>query len=476
MNVLFAAVECFPFAKVGGLGDVIGSLPKELNKLGADTRVIMPRYSCIKESLVEDLELDSEFDCYLYQDKHHIKIYKETYNGVIYYFIDCPEFYANGTVYDGSNDFNRWAFFQNAVCESIAHLKDFKADILNAHDWHTGMIPQIIKVKYQKAYPKLKTVYTIHNVLYQGVYDRSLAQAFGINYDGAMEHDGMMNFMKSAIMNADYVNTVSETYAVELLTNSYFQMGIGYAFNYRKRENRFSGILNGLDYTLFNPWTDKTLSKRYSFYNYKNGKKAAKIKLYESLGVDFDTEVPMMAMVTRLTSQKGLDLVREVIEKFLNEYNVKLVIIGSGEKQYEDFFRCLENRYNSKVKCFLGYSDTMAHLTYAASDIFLMPSAFEPCGLSQIIALKYGSLPLVRETGGLKDTVDPYNEYAMTGNGFSFTDYNANDMLYVMRYCMNTYYNDKEAWDMLVKNAMKCDYSWKISAKKYLNLYKELTK
>ncbi|MBP5342706.1 glycogen synthase [bacterium] len=474
MNILFAGVECFPFIKIGGLGDVLGSLPKELNSLGADTRVIMPKYSVIKEELLKDIEFVDEFYVFVANKANTVKLWKLKHDGVVTYFIENEKYFNRDRVYDFPDEMERWALFQIAVVESLKYMDDFKVDILNCHDWHTGMIPELIKVKYFKEYGSIKTVFTIHNIMFQGECDRQTAKLFNIPFSNVMEQSGKMNFMKSAIVASDYVNTVSETYSKELLSSEYFSMGLGSILNQKAKAKAFGGILNGLDYSLWNPKTDKTIPFNYSFENYKIGKEKAKRMLYDKLErTDFYTDVPMMAIVSRLTRQKGLDLITEVINNLLNDYTFKFIVIGTGEKWFEDFFLDLEKQHPYKVKCYIGYSDELAHLAYAASDIFLMPSAFEPCGLGQMIALRYGSLPLVRETGGLKDSVMPFNEYTMEGNGFSFTNYNAYDMDYVIRYAFRTY-KDKYKWDCLVKNAMESDYSFYSSAIKYFKLYKRL--
>lgn len=475
MNILFAGVECFPFIKIGGLGDVLGILPKELNSLGdVDTRVIMPKFSVIKEELLKDIEFIDEFYVFVGQKAHKVKLWQEKYNGFIIYFLENEKYFNRERVYDFPDELERWALFQVGTVEAMKYMKDFKVDVLNCHDWHTGMIPEIIKVKYFKEFGNIKTVFTIHNIMFQGECDRQTAKLFNMPFSNVMEMNGKMNFMKSAIVSADYVNTVSDTYSKELLSSDYFSMGLGSILNQKAKAKAFGGILNGLDYVLWNPETDSGIPLNYTFKNYKEGKEKAKRVLYDKLGrEDFYTDTPMMAIVSRLTRQKGLDLITHVIDNLLNDYTFKFVVIGSGERGYEDFFRDLEKRHPYKVKCFIGYSDELAHLTYAASDLFLMPSAFEPCGLGQMIALRYGSLPIVRETGGLKDSVMPFNEYTMEGNGFSFTNYNAYDMDYVIRYAFRIY-KEKDKWDTLVKHAMESDYSFKQSAIKYYKMYKDL--
>ncbi len=473
MNILFAAVECFPFAKVGGLGDVIGSLPQELNKLQNDCRVIMPFYKTIKSELVKDVKEVASFKVFLGKKSYDVSLLSEVYNGVTYYFVKNDEFYGRDRVYDFPDEESRWALFQISVIEAMKALKnDFQVHILNCHDWHTGMIPYLIKSKYYSEFGQVKTIFTIHNVLYQGEYERQTTrQIFNVEVVDEIEHNSKLNFMKAGIMCSTFVNTVSQTYCKELLNSDFLGKGMTQYLKERFKQGRFVGIINGIDYETWNPRTDKDIPINYSFENYKEGKLAAKKVLYDKLGVDFYTNVPCIGLVSRLTQQKGLDLIMEIAEDLIEDCTFKFIIVGSGEAKYEEFFKELERKHPFKVKCYLGYSEELAHLVYAASDMFLMPSLFEPCGLGQLIALRYGSLPIVRETGGLKDSVEPYNEFDLTGNGFSFTNYNSHDMLYVIKYAFRHFNGYPEHWDILVENAMNCDYSWTVSAKKYLLLY-----
>ena len=472
MNILFASSECFPFIKIGGLADVVGALPKSLKRFRNDVRVVLPKYRSIPEVYAKQMERVLETHVYVDWRKQYVGVYKLEYNKVIYYFIDNEYYFgARDRVYDYEDEGERFAFFQKAILEAFKYL-DFKFDIIHANDWHTGMIPHLIKSVYRFDYPNVKTVYTIHNIAYQGVFPLQCYKMFNVEFDSIFEYQGCINFLKAGIAEADLVTTVSETYADEILDDYY---GFGMQNILRQRKDDLLGIINGLDYSVFDPKKDKILPKKYTVDNFEEGKVAAKEELYKRLGVDFYTNCPMIAIVSRLVSQKGLDLISHIMEEILDEYKIKFIILGSGESRYEDYFRRLEEKYPWKVKSYIGYSDELAHLIYAASDIFLMPSRFEPCGLGQLIALKYGSLPLVRETGGLKDSVQPYNEYELTGNGFSFTHYNAHDMMYVLKYALRTY-NLKSHWNELVRNAMTADYSWNASAKKYNEAYKKLLK
>ncbi len=475
MNILFAGVECFPFVKIGGLGDVLGSLPNELNSLGEDARVILPKYKTIKRELLEKIKFLEYFYVKVGQASEYVGLFELKYNKVKYYFIDNEKYFGRDKVYGFSDEYDRWAFFEIAIVEAIKHFKDFKVDILNANDWHTGMIPYLIKNNDSAEIRNIKTVFTIHNILYQGECDKGFAQIFNLPFDSTMELNGNMNIMKCAILNADSVNTVSEQYKNELLSSDYFAMGLKDALNEVYNKGLFSGILNGIDYNIFNPKKDGIIPMKYSYSTYKEGKLLAKEELNKRMNITFNNDYPLMSIVSRLTKQKGLDLIVRVIDEMINDDKrpFNFFILGNGERQFEDFFYGLECRYKDRVKFYNGYSDELAHIVYAASDLFLMPSAFEPCGLGQMIALKYGTLPIVRETGGLKDSVEPFNEYEMKGNGFSFTNFNAHDMMYTIRYALDKIKRKKNR-NLLVKNAMNSDYSFKASAIKYLDLYKKV--
>jgi len=469
MNLLMVSSECYPFVKVGGLGDVIYALPKELNKNGCDARVILPKYKSIKKNLLEGITKIANYYAFLGPRPFEINLYELKKDNVTYYFIENEKYFNRDNIYGYEDDIERWALFQLAVIDAINYL-DYKIDIINCHDWHTAMIPEVIKARYFKEFGSIKTLLTIHNVAFQGITDRSNSKLFNLDFDSVMDMDGKLNFLKCGIVASDYVNTVSETFVKELIDSNFFSMGLSNIFMSKYRKGELFGILNGIDYDIFDPLKDEYLPLKYNFDNFKEGKLEAKKQLYKKLKVDFYDNVPLIAIVSRLTKQKGLDLLLEVIENLMKDLTFKLVIIGSGDEYYESCFKRLEETHPYKIKCFFGYSDELASLSYAASDMFLMPSAFEPCGLGQMIALKYGSLPIVRETGGLNDSVEPYNEYELTGNGFSFTDYNAHDMEYVIKYAFRTY-SQENCWNILVQNAMDSDFSFKKSALKYINLY-----
>lgn len=470
---LHVSAECTPFVKIGGLADVVGTLPSEIKKLrGSEVRVFLPYYKAIPlkfKNKTEDvlnftMPFADEEECYV-----GVKQLKK--GNILYYFID-NEFYfgSRDKVYDYADESARYAYYQLAVLESLKRL-DFIPDVIHAHDWHTGMIPFLVKTKYREL--GAKTVLTIHNLAYQGIFPLDDFKLFNIEYNSKIEFEGFLNFLKTGISTADLVTTVSKTYAREIVTD-YF--GYGMQSLLKQKGSSVKGILNGVDYNEFNPETDKLIKVKYNKETVKEGKSANKLALYKELGVKFDTDKPLIGIVSRLVSQKGIDLIKRVFDEMLEIDDFHFVVLGSGNKEYEEYFIDLEARFPEKVKATIGYSNKLAHMIYAGCDIFLMPSKFEPCGLGQIIALKYGTIPIVRETGGLVDTVSPYNEYEKVGNGFSFTNFNAHDMMHVLRYAMHIYYHNPESWDILVNHAMIADFSWTQSAKAYKDVYKELLK
>lgn len=471
MNVLFVAAECQPFVKIGGLADVVGSLPQELKRLGnLDVRVIMPKYKQIPILYREKMTLVQEFSIVL-GDKQAVYVGLLTFKkgNIQYYFIDNEFSFARETVYNFGDESERFAYFQKAVIESLPYL-DFVPDVIHVHDWHAAMIPLLLKTKYSQ-YRDIRTVLTIHNLAYQGIFPINDYRLFNMDFDYRFEYEGYLNFLKAGIVCADTITTVSPTYAKEILTD-YFGYGMQKLLTLRQAE--LTGIINGIDYAEFDPSKDKLLKANYSFANYREGKQVNKKALFQKLAVNFDPKPLLIGMVTRLVSQKGLDLVKRVFQEIMSTDDVRLIVIGDGEPQYVDYFRELSNAFPEKVKAYFGYSNELAHLLYGAADLFLMPSKFEPCGLGQIIALKYGTLPLVRETGGLVDTISPFNEYEQTGNGFSFTHFNAHDMMFVIRYANRIFKEKPASWDQLVEHAMSADFSWEASAKQYKTLYKQV--
>lgn len=347
-------------------------------------------------------------------------------------------------------------------------------DVIHVNDWQTGLVPYILKNNYHyyPEYRRIKTMFSIHNIQYQGVFPKEIMNIMYMPYSSSLEYDNCINYMKCAIMESDIVTTVSDTYKNEVLTDEY-----GYRLNYilELRKYDFYGILNGIDVNKYNPETDKEISFHYSLNNYIQGKAANKQHLLEYFGLNKNENVPVFGLVSRLVDQKGIDILMPILEDVLVHSNALFILMGSGDKVYEDYFRYMENKYPTRFKSFIGYSDSVAQKIYAGADIFLMPSKFEPCGLGQMIALRYGTLPLVRETGGLKDTVKPYNKYEDSGWGFSFANYNTESLKEVMYFAIDTF-KDKKAWESLVKRAMELDYSWNKSAKAYINLYEKCVK
>ena len=471
-NVLFVASEAVPYIKTGGLADVAGTLPEYFDKDKLDVRVILPRYACIKDELKDGMRLLFDVNVRLAWRNQHAFVYAAENNGITYYFID-NEFYFNSAKPYGEarGDIEKFAFFCRAVL-TVMPLIGFKPDIIHCHDWQAALIPVYLYDEFGKTefYKNVKTVLTIHNLKFQGVYSRELVgDVLGIsdNYfdSGMVESGGNMNLLKGGLYFADKITTVSNSYASEIKTEFYGE-GLDSFIRYRERD--LYGIVNGIDYKTFDPETDKYI---YSPYNAENIDKKLlnKRELQRILGLPEDESVMLIGVVSRLTGQKGFDLVECVLDEML-QGNVQLVVLGTGEERFENMFKYFEGKYPQKRKVNLCYSEELSHKIYAGADAFLMPSLFEPCGLSQLMSLRYGALPIVRETGGLKDTVEPYNEFEGTGTGFSFTNYNAHDMLNTVRYAQRVFENKNE-WQKTVIRAMKKDFSWKNSAKAYEKLY-----
>ena len=475
MKVLFCASECVPFVKTGGLADVVGSLPKELLKQGCDVRVVIPKYRVIDWSYIVSMEHICHFQLPFGDGSVFCGIDSLEYEGVRFYFIDNLAMFGHDGVYTGDEQEGfRYAFFCKAVLGSLPKI-DFFPDVIHCNDWQTGLIPALLRMQYSHdpEYAKIKTVYTIHNLRFQGLYCwNRIASVLHLdwrffNQDG-LEFYGLLSFMKGGINYSDRITTVSPTYAEEICTDYYGERLDGLL---RARKYSLSGILNGIDTVSYDPKTDPALPDHYSIRN-PQVKKVIKQKLQQDLGLA-ERDVPMLSMVTRLTDQKGLDLVQCVLEEILS-LDVQLVVVGLGDSKYTDMLRNAQRRhYGSVVLCSV-LDESLARRVYAASDIYLMPSQFEPCGLSQMIAMRYGTIPIVRETGGLKDSVIPYNKYTDEGTGFGFRNYNAHEMLKQIEDATWLWRNDPEMWDRMIHRAMKEDFSWKASAKKYLALYKNM--
>lgn len=474
-RLLFAAAECTPFIKTGGLADVIGSLPKALKGKELDIRVVLPKYGQISEQWKKKMNPVKSITVPLAWRNQYCGIDSLEHEGILFYFIDNEYYFSREGLYGFYDDGERFAFFSRAVLQILPHI-DFHPDILHCHDWHTAMISVFLKTHYQHNpyYQNIKTIYTIHNLMYQGVFPYTLLEdILGLDHkhfsiDG-LEYHGQINFMKGGIIFSDLLTTVSKTYAEEIQTPYFGETLDGLL---RKRKKYLYGIINGIDENFYNPKTDPFIFSNYA-RSYKR-KVKNKEKLQEALKLTVDPNLPMIAIVSRLVNSKGIDLIAHVLEDLI-ALDLQIVVLGTGEEKYENLFRSHAVRYPQKLAAKIEFDEGLAHQIYAASDMFLMPSRFEPCGIGQLIALRYGSIPIVRETGGLKDTVQSYNEYTQEGNGFSFTHYNAHDMLYTVKRALQ-YYQDKKIWDTIFKNALQADFSWKKSAEQYLFLFENLLK
>lgn len=476
MKILFAASEAHPFIKVGGLGDVAYALPKALRKLGIDARVIVPKYGSIADQLKQSMNTIATFNVPVGWRNQYGGLQYMEYDGIPFYFIDNEYYFNREGAYGYYDDGERFAYFCRATLEAIRHMGDFTPDVIHCNDWHTGAIIPILKAHYSwdMQFSRIRTVYTIHNLQYQGVFPKEIiTDLLGLGWDyfteDKMKYYDAVSFMKGGITMADKITTVSGSYAEEIKTAYY---GEGLDGLLRQRSWDLWGIVNGIDTEIFNPETDKEL-----FCNYNGGNIEYKLKnkeeLQKSLNLPVNKDIPMIGMVTRLVDQKGLDLVACVLEEIL-QMEIQLVVLGTGDSKYEDMFKHFAWKYPNKVSAHIYFNNTLAKRIYASSDMFLMPSKFEPCGIGQLLALRYGTLPIVRETGGLKDTVFSYNEFTQEGNGFSFTNYNAHDMLNTIRRAVYFYCNQKDTWNELVKKAMWEDNGWQKSANKYIELYSSI--
>lgn len=474
MKVLFAASEAVPFIKTGGLADVIGSLPKELVGQELDVRVILPKYGDIPAKYRNAMEPVVTHNIYVGWRKQYIGIQMLKQDGVTFYFVDNEFYFNRPGIYGYGDEAERFGFFCKGVIETLP-LLDFQPDVIHCHDWQAGMIPVLLKAHYSHLpfYSQIKTVTTVHNLKYQGVFSQDLfKELFGLSDDHftgtALELHGGASFLKGGLLYSDRLTTVSQTYAEEIQTPYY---GEHLDSLLRHRKDQLTGIVNGIDYDVFDPMTDPHLAVNYRDSLTK--KLLNKTALQNRLGLADKPDVPMLALVTRLVQQKGLDLIQHVLKEIL-QLDIQLVVLGTGEYAYEQMFRDAARKHPDKVAAQILFDESLAHQIYAASDLFLMPSQFEPCGIGQLIALRYRSVPIVRETGGLKDTVQPYNEFTGEGTGFSFQNYNAHDMLHTIRRAVFFYKNDREAWSKIQQNMKKGDFSWKKSAQQYIALYKEM--
>ena len=475
MRVLFVASESHPFIKVGGLGDVAYALPKALRKLGVDARVIIPKYSSIPEGLKSSMETIATFNVTVGWRNQYGGLQYMEYDGIPFYFIDNEYYLKRYTAYGHIDDGERFAFFSRAVLEAIKYMGDFRPDVIHCNDWHTGPIAPILDAfyKWQLEYANIKTVFTIHNLQYQGVYAKEmLAELLGLGWDyfteDRMKYYDAISFMKVGLNMADKITTVSETYAEEIKT-PYYGEGLESLLQYRSSD--LCGIVNGIDTEIFNPETDNELYYNFNAYNFEN-KLRNKEQLQKELNLSINRDVPMIGIVSRLVRQKGFDLIAFIIEELLG-MDIQLVVLGTGDLEFENMFKHHAWKNPHKVSANIFFDNKLAKKIYASCDMFLMPSQFEPCGIGQLLALRYGTIPIVRETGGLKDTVKAYNEISGEGNGFSFTHYNAHDMMYTIRRAVGFYHN-KDLWREIATRAMREDNSWGKSAQKYIQLYDSL--
>lgn len=474
MKVLFAASESHPFIKTGGLGDVIGALPKYLKLLDVDVRVVIPKYKNISKNIIDKLKYVTNFYVKVGWRNQYCGIFEYENEGVTYYLLDNEYYFNRDGLYGYYDDGEKFAFFDRAVLEFLKVI-DWQPQIIHCHDWQTGMIPVMHKLEYRRDlfYYDMKTVFSIHNIFFQGNCDPGiLPELFGYDFqpffNGSLELNGAVSFLKGGLNYSDRISTVSRSYANEIQTPEY---GEGLEGLLRERSYALSGIVNGIDYSEYDPSQDNYIYDKFNIDSIEK-KVKNKTKLQKDLGLPIKEDVPLIGIVSRLTHQKGCDLVINSIDRLLQR-NIQIVILGTGDYLYEQTFKRLQINYPDKVSANIMFDNSLAHKIYAAADMFMMPSLFEPCGLGQLIALRYGAIPIVRETGGLKDTICPYNKYNGVGNGFSFRNYNHNELFNTTEYALQIY-SDKEAWRSIVEQAMNSNNSWSKSAKEYKQLYKGL--
>lgn len=478
-KILFVSAEVFPFAKVGGLADVAGSLPKSLVSMGYDIRVAMPRYKSIQSNMkyIKDFPVDigaRQETCIVREGEINFNSNKQD-KTIPVYFVDNYHYFNRQSVYSYFDDEERFAFFCKAILEMLPRI-DFKPNIIHCNDWHVGPICMLLNEKYKKTefYKDIKTLFTIHNLEYKGDFSKKVLTLFGMTDElftpEKTEFYGMFSFMKTGLVYADIINTVSETYAKEIQTPEYGEKLEGLL---KSREKDLYGIVNGIDYEIFNAQTDKNIYKNYN-KNTINYKKHNKNALQKEMGLPQE-DVPIISIISRMAEQKGLNLIIDKIDEMM-ENKLQFILLGSGEKRYEKAFEELQKKYPEKIAVHIGFNISLAHKIYAGSDFFLMPSRFEPCGLGQMISLRYGTIPIVRETGGLAETIIDIEKDKEKGNGFSFEKFCADDMISTIKRGIKFYNSNKEEWNKLVKNAMSTDFSWERSGKKYSVLYENMIK
>lgn len=474
MNILYITSESTPFIKTGGLADVSGSLPKDIKKNNHDIRVVLPLYSQIPQEYKDKME----YQGYFYVDfgwmHKYCGIFKTVVDDVEYYFLDNEKYFDRNRIYGEFDDAERFIFFSKAAA-LLPKIINFNVDVIHSNDWHTGLVPVYVNDfrTGDDFYKDVKTVYTIHNIKYQGIFDRSVFHMTGLdskymNFNDLEFHDAI-NFMKGGIIHSTKFNTVSRTYADEI-RHSFFGEGLEDVINYHSY--KLSGIVNGIDYDIWDPSKDKIIEKNYGIRSLKK-KSENKLFLQRKYGLPENKDVCMIGMVTRLTSMKGIEILRYILEELIQE-DIQFVVLGTGEYEYEEMFKYFEYKYPDKFAARMYFNTDESNMIYAASDLYMMPSIAEPCGISQLIAMKYGSLPIVRETGGLKDTVEPFNRYEEKGTGFTFKNINAHELLFKTKEAVSVYYNEKDLFNKIVKNAMKSKFDWEKSSKEYIDLYRSL--
>lgn len=473
MNVLFAASECAPFIKTGGLGDVIGALPKVLSQKGQNVSVVLPNYNDLPNEYKEQLEFVCDLEVPVGWRMQYCGVFRLEHDGLTYYFLDNEYYFKRHGSYGYYDDGERFAFFSRAILECLPYL-DIRPDLIHSHDWQTGLISVLLKAHFRNHpfYKGIKTVFTIHNLRYQGVFPKNvLSELLDLsdlyfNQEG-LEFYGNVSYLKAGLAYSDYLTTVSETYAEEIQCAYYGEQLDGFL---RMKNHQLVGIINGIDQESYNPETDPQLFQNFNSFD---GKQENKRQLQKELGLAEQADIPVLSMVTRLVDQKGVDLLTGVIHEIM-ALDVQLVILGTGESQYENTLKALADQYQGQFVFCCFFDDGLARKIYGGSDLFLMPSKFEPCGIGQLLAFRYGTLPLVRETGGLKDTVQPYNELTGEGTGFSFKNYNAHELLHTIEFAIWIYRLQPEKWRALVEQALTLDFSWEQSATQYISLYNKL--
>ena len=474
-KILFASSEAVPFIKTGGLADVVGSLPKYFDRKQFDVRVILPKYACIDQKLKAKMKRVADFTVKLGWRNQSARILKAKADGIQYYFVENEFYFAGerpyGEIYQ---DVEKFAFFSKAVLEALDKI-NFLPDIIHCNDWQTGLLPVFLCEEYRakEDYRNIRTVFSIHNICFQGRWIlHEVKDITGLREEvftmRGIEAYGESNYLKGGIVYSDAVTAVSETYSKEIMTP---EGGMGLDGALRSCSHKISGIVNGLDYEVFHPKKDAYIAAPFDVKTFAANKPKNKAKLQEMMGLPKEKDTFLIGMVSRMSDQKGFDLVAYILDEFLEKEKVQIAVLGTGESRYENMFRHFEKKYPKKLSAMIGYSESAAHQIYAGADAFLMPSLFEPCGLSQLISLRYGTVPIVRETGGLKDIVEPYNKYTNEGTGFSFAHYNAHEMADMIRFAMEVYYTQKQNWNQLAARGMKKNFSWESSVRKYERLY-----